>query len=312
MRPIHLLLLSSLTFACGSTSEEEARRDQKIEDEARLERERALLERDKEKNLDNQIVKFDQAIRVYIQCLLNASNSNAQENAQRFKTYLHDQGLEWLDLLLREAETSPYAFHRSVAAATLGFTQSPRALTPLINVLKDKDPAVRGMAAFGLGELANPDTPIDALVELIEDARMPEETRVNAARALFKLGESGVPPESIKPHWLQFLSGEPDKVHPGVAIPALRALGLLRDPHLLPVYRHYLPHRIPKVREAVAVAMGRAGDRSAAVDLLTLLGPAETNKNVRLQARKALQTLAGGVDRHEDVKEWRKVFGIAE
>src|SRR5204862_2104090 len=127
-----------------------------------------------------------------------------------FKTYLHDNGLEWLDLLLREVETSPYAFHRSAAAATLGFTGSPRALTPLVNALKDKETAVRGMAAFGLGELANPDTPIDSLVEVIEDARQAEESRVNAARALFKLSESGVPPETLKPHWQRFLAGAPE------------------------------------------------------------------------------------------------------
>mgnify|MGYP003503310244 CR=1 FL=1 len=62
------------------------------------------------------------------------------------------------------------------------------------------------------------------------------------------------------------------------------------------------------MRVAAAIAMGRMKSDSSIPVLLTLLGPGETNDNARLAARKALQTLAGGIDRQYDVAAWRKVL----
>ena len=49
-------------------------------------------------------------------------------------------------------------------------------------------------------------------------------------------------------------------------------------------------------------------DQTDVEALIARLGPVETNANVRLAVRKALQALAGGIDRGYDVKEWRRVF----
>ena len=48
---------------------------------------------------------------------------------------------------------------------------------------------------------------------------------------------------------------------------------------------------------AVAVALGRIRSEDSLPILFMLLGPAESNQNVKLATRKALQELAPGTDR---------------
>jgi HEAT repeat protein len=308
-----LLLCCAASLAalasCGSTSAR-GERDPTLEERFRKEEADRLREQDMEANLQNQLIKFDQVLERYTKCIQNSGNQRAEEEAERFAAYLTDNTDRWLDLLLRELETSPNTQNRFVAAGVLGFARSKRVMNPLLNALHDADPAVRGNAALSLGIRADPDTPIEPLVRLVEDVDCTEACRTNASFALYKLQEAGIKPEVLQPHWLRFLSGEPDSVEPGIAIHSLRGLGLLRDPKTLDALVPYTSHRAAKVRAAAAVALGRTNDRQAAPALIALLGPAEANPTVRLCARKALQALAGGVDRKDDVAEWKKVFGL--
>jgi HEAT repeat protein len=305
-----LPFLAAVSFAsCGSTPDP-GERDPALEERFRKEEAERLRELDMEANLQNQIIKFDQVLERYTKCIQNSGNQRAEEEAERFGAYLTHNADLWLDLLLRELETSPNAQNRFVSAGVLGFAHSKRVLNPLLNALADADPAVRANAALSLGIRGDVDTPIEPLVRLVEDVSCTEACRTNASFALYKLQEAGIKPDVLAPHWLRFLSGDPDSVEPGIAIHSLRGLGLLRDPKTMDALTPYTSHRAAKVRAAAAVALGRTNDRQAAPTLLALLGPAEGNPTVRLCARKALQTLAGGVDRKENVGEWKKVFGL--
>ena len=81
-----------------------------------------------------------------------------------------------------------------------------------------------------------------------------------------------------------------------------------RDPERTDVVVKFASQPKPKIREATAIALGRMKNQETYAVLLTLLGVAEPNQNVRLAARKGLQALAGNVDAGYDVDEWRKVF----
>ena len=69
-----------------------------------------------------------------------------------------------------------------------------------------------------------------------------------------------------------------------------------------------LNHPTPKVRFNTAIALGRMNAQEHHAQLIEMLGPGESQPNVRLAARKALQALAGGVDRGYDTELWRREF----
>ena len=132
--------------------------------------------------------------------------------------------------------------------------------------------------------------------------------KMNAAWALVQLQLVVPEPHRIVPVWLRSLQQPRGAVDPWVLVQALRGLGFARDPQHSAVVSPFINHALPRVRWAAVIALGRMGDPEAHTVLLTRLGPAESNANVRLAARKALQVLAGGVDREYDVVQWRKVF----
>jgi HEAT repeat protein len=143
---------------------------------------------------------------------------------------------------------------------------------------------------------------------MVNDFSEPEANRTNAARAIYYLQEAGADTETVRRVWSEILVGDINKVNEGLALYAIRGLGLLRDRESVDRVLPYLTHPAPLIRGATAIALGRIGDRRVAPPLMELLDPAETNENVRLFARKALQALAGGVDRGENIKEWQRLF----
>lgn len=95
---------------------------------------------------------------------------------------------------------------------------------------------------------------------------------------------------------------------PEILTPVVRAVGLFRNPDHARFVEPLTRHRTPSVRMNAAIALGRMGNQASHKVLLKLIQPAETNPNVRLAARKALQALAGNIDAGYDVEMWKSLF----
>ena len=196
---------------------------------------------------------------------------------------------------------------RGVLAA-LGFSSRPEALDPILNAIHDDDPVIVTAAAFALGILKDSRTPPQALVALIDDRSLSEQSRIGAAWSLFQVQGALHDPAPVYRIWMRLLTEPQDELPPWIAVQALRGLSRSRTPENAGLVEPYVTSPTPLVREAAALCLGYLGNRDSYVVLLTRIGPRETNPNVRLAARKALQALAGNIDRGYDVSEWRRVF----
>jgi len=200
--------------------------------------------------------------------------------------------------------------NRLTAIGALGFSADEGVLNALLNALRDPKPDVRNSAALALGELKDPRTPPRILGTMLEDMKEHRQVRRNVSRAMRMLQEVYAPKDrkQITPFWLRELERPIGEHEPGVLINTIVAVGLLRDPQFAKYVEKYVSHPTPFIRQMTAMALGRMGNESSVEPLLALLGPGETNPNVRLFARKALQALAGGTDWKYNVEQWRATF----
>ncbi len=251
---------------------------------------------------------LDWSLDKFAEFVHNSGSMRMDANVEKTEAFLRQQASDHLDMLLHEADNVTVPRNRGIAVAALGFSGSEAALDPLLNAVNADNPDVVANAVFGLAMLHDRRTPPSAFSTIIEDPERSPELRASAAWGLYELQQAIVETAPIVAIWVRLMSGPIDSMPPGVAVQALRGLGLTRDPNQLELVERYAAHPTPLVRWAAAIALGRIGDVGAVPTLLRLLGSGEPNQNVHLGARKALQALAGGVDLGYDVKEWQKVF----
>jgi HEAT repeat protein len=292
-----------------SIEEQFAAREQQAEEDAarRSAPERVLLD------LDMSLDKFAEFVH-------SSGSMRMDANIEKLDAYLRQQAKTHFEILLHEAENAAIPRNRAIAVAALGFSGEPEALDPLLNALTADDAEVVTNAVFGLAILRDARTPPSSLAAIIEDETRTPELRASAAWSLHELQQAVVDADPIVAVWRRILSGEIDAQPSGVNVQALRGLGeAMRDAgkaaepseEVQATVRNverYASHPTPMVRWAAAIALGRMGDEDCVPVLLTLIGPGESNQNVRLGARKALQALAGGTDLGYDVREWSKLF----
>jgi HEAT repeat protein len=268
---------------------------------------------EKEKQLARQdefgavLLRLDKALDKYVAAWLTADYETAEQLQGKLDTYIRQEVDKHFAELVRAADQRELPANRTIAAAALGFSGRREALDPLLNAAHDKNPEVAIAALLGLAVLRDPNTPPAALGEIMMGAA-DLQVRRNASLALLKLQERLFKPEVTLPIWQQVLAEPLDKVDPAILMHAIRGVGLLRDPACARDIERYVSHPVAKLRETTAIALGRMKNPASHTSLLALLGPTESNPNVRLAARKALQALAGNVDRGYDVEEWRKAF----
>jgi|SRR5208283_415237 len=89
-----------------------------------------------------------------------------------------------VDKLIEELKHGKDEIVRSSAAGTLGYLKAEKAITPLIQALKDTHVYVRHGAAWALGEIKS-EKAVGALKQALNDAD--EVTRAKAAEALAKI-----------------------------------------------------------------------------------------------------------------------------
>ena len=261
-----------------------------------------------QENFDKVLLDLDKAMDSYATAMLNSDFQRAERRATGIYEFIGKAVAKHFDSLVHAADDTTKPLYRARAVGALGFSERPEALDPLLNAVRDSDPVVATNAAFALGILKDPRTPPSVLADRVEDASLSNRERLGSANSLFQLQGALHDPSGIYPVWQRVLGEPAGEVDPFLLVVALRGLSRSRDAQHAKLAEGFIAHPTPMVREMSAICLGYLGDRDSHVVLLTRLEPQENNPNVRLAARKALQALAGNIDRGYDVGQWRKVF----
>jgi hypothetical protein len=277
------------------------------------------------------LVRLDQAIDSYVQALANRGEIRADEQAQRLEKLLRDLVLDRgaqnyykvqqgdvelkgnlpgdnFQRLVALAADGSRPEQQAIALTALGFSGRMDVMPKILQGAMLSDPFVVDHAVLGLAVLQSPDTKPGVLAAVVENDTHPEDGRVQAAWALYRIQEVLVDQSPIVELWTRYLTTERQRMPAGVLVSALRGLGLARDPAHADLVATFLKHPVPRVRMVAALALGRMNAQDHWQELLELLGNRETVQNVRLHARLALAALAGDRDYGYDVTAWKKVF----
>lgn len=317
------LLSIVLAAACSGGPELRPEADPALEAHGR----EMQKEDEKRRDFNAVLVRLDQAMDSYVQALANRGEARADAHAERLEKLIGetvlDQSRTGVDGTARGADEPPgenfrrlvalakdgtIPDHQAIALAALGFSGKSEVMPTIVQGAMLSDPFRADRAVLGLAVLRAPDTPPGVLAAIVERDSHPEDGRVQAAWALYRLQEVLVDQSPIVAIWQRFLTNERDRLPVGVLVTAVRGLGLTHDARHADLVAQFTKHPTPRLRMAAAIALGRMNAQSHWEDLLALLGPQETVQNVRLAARTALGDLAGNQDYGYDVTAWRKVF----
>ncbi len=311
-----LLTLVLLPAACATMEtapQEKGVRDPAYEKERQAKWDRRRQKRLKPEKIGKLLLDMNALLNDYFQARKAPGNARVESHIVGVRKALQEIVTINFSRFMIAAQDPEYRQNRSVALAALGFAerreQRDRALLALLNALEAKSQAMVSNACLGLGELKDARTPPTMLADMLLDPKRDQTARLNACWALTQLQESYAPKEKAQllSVWLQILR-KPDRVDAEILTPAVRALGLFRNPDHARFLEPFVKHQTPAVRRNAAIAMGRMGNQESHKVLLKMIVPAETNANVRLAARKALQALAGNMDGGYDVEVWKSLF----
>lgn len=321
--PIALIALGALG-ACASSAPRPTAPgiyDPSLEDAAHA-KDRAARE---QADFQRALVQIDQALDSYVQALSSDTRTQRQqlERLDKLLRQLVDpqrwslagssgRSSERVDphrvrKLIALAGDSSDRRGRGIALAALAFADGHDVMPVIVQGAQLEDEFLVHRAVLGLALLKDPRTPPLVVARVLENATFHEQGRIQAAWALYELQQNTLRGNEIPPVWMRVLA-DPDETHPMILATAVRGLGATRDPQYADAVAPFLEYPVAKVRENAAVALGRMNAQEHYEGLIRLLEPGETNQNVRLVARKALQQLAGQVDRGYDVKLWRREF----
>jgi hypothetical protein len=316
--PFLMLLLA----ACAATDAELAR-EPAPDEERRQEELRAADQR--RRDFQALLVRLDQTIDSYVQALSNQGEPRADRQIDRLERTIRemvlDQGVvaagnqappatpgENFQRLQAAAADSGNRNQQAIALCALGFAGQMQLMPLILQGAQLEDPFRVDRAVLGLAVLRSPATPPGVLAAIAEREQHPEDGRVQAAWALYRIQQVVEDQEAVCTIWRRWLTERRDTMPVAVLLTAVRGLGYARSGADAALVAPYLKHPTARLRMAASVALARMNAQQYADDLIALLGPQETTQNVRLHARKALADLAGGKDYGYDVSAWRKVF----
>ncbi|MFN3244331.1 MAG: HEAT repeat domain-containing protein [Planctomycetota bacterium] len=326
IRPFASLPLLVLLFAsCSSTPTLRTESDPEL---VKTEQQRNADDKSR-RRLEQVLIKLDQAMESYAMALANQGDPRADKQAKQIEEYVQKLVLgskairygddpndyevgDNLRQLRALAADSSEPRQQGIALAALGFSGRHDVTNLIENGTMSDDPEIVDKAVFGLAILRSPTTMPGPLAAVVENDRHPEDGRVQAAWALYRVQTASTTPDEIVRYWRRFLTTELERMPPGVLVTAVRGLGLTGDDKHADLVAPLLRHPVPRLRMASALALGRMNAQDRWQDLLKLLEPSESVQNVRLHARKALAALAGNKDYGYDLDAWRKVFDRGE
>jgi HEAT repeat protein len=299
-----LLLLAACSGAPDAKDQTKGEFDPSVEKD--FQQVEANAKRDRE--LPRILLQIDKALSGYAAALDQKGASTADRRAESLDRLLARLVRENQSELLATATDSSVVANQGIALSALGFAEGKEVMPVLLGGAQSTDPFLVDRAIFGLAILMDPATPVGVIIKVVDDPKHRLEGRASAAWALYRLQAVTFEKEKLVAFWKQLAARPRTEVEPSILLQAIRGLGLTREPTDAALVANHLDHPTPKVREACAVALGRMNAQDQVSKLIDMLTPVETNPNVRLAARKALQALSGGADRGYEVDEWRKIF----
>ncbi|HEX6882901.1 MAG TPA: HEAT repeat domain-containing protein [Planctomycetota bacterium] len=247
------------------------------------------------------LTRFDASLQQWSELKLVAGNLREQSTLQALEQSMRDRAQERRDELVATLETGA-PLNRRIAAAALGFTKDQTVLGPLLAALDEPDPELVQKALLGIGVLALPETPPEALRRPLLDA--PNEwTRNNAAFALLAVVSAG----ASSPELARICRSGLIDPAPGVRAQCASALGVLADAEAVPALSGLLQDEANLVALAASVSLARIGQEhpeqkgTAARALAAALEPARAER--RAQILGALRWLAR-TDYGENARPW--------
>jgi len=315
-------LLPFLFVACAATGDDPTL--EPAPDEAQRQTELRAAEQ-KRTDFQSVLLRLDQAIDSYVQAVSNQGEPRADKQEERLERSIRDMVLdrgarnvrrganqtdrgENYHRLQAAASDSSNPNQQAIALCALGFSGDMQMMPLILQGAQLDDPFRVDRAVLGLAILQSPSTPPGVLAAVAERTAHPDDGRVQAAWALYRIQQVSEDQAPIIAIWRRFLGERRDSMPIGALVTAVRGLGYGRDAAEAPLVVPFLKHPTPRLRMAAAVAIARMNAQAYASNLIELLGPQETTQNVRLHARKALADLAGGKDYGYEVSAWRKVF----
>ena len=307
-------LLILVLPACGSAPDADPATKDQIEQQMAEQYNRQFVAGRSEKadreRMEKLSASLDMIMEEYAKSLLAPMTARTLNARARLEVSLRDIVTRNEDKVLAAARNDDAPAYQRPAAAALAFAETKKveALSAMIHCVQSADEKVRVSAVFGLALLKDPKTPPVLLFRIVNDEKEDVRLRASAAWALHEVQTQSFDTSEILALWQEMLKAPQPTYDPMILLSAVRGMGASRMAEHAPLVQPFLAHPVPKIREAAANALGRMKNQETWRDLLTLLEPGEQNPNVRLAARKALQALAGGVDRGYDLSEWRQVF----
>lgn len=199
------------------------------------------------------LLELSNAISQWVEQTWSASTTADARKQDLLGTWISERAHRRQADLLRELETGPVQ-NRIIAAAALGFTRSPEALSPLLAALHDQNDKVRSNALLGLTILQSPDTPPGAICEILS-RETDSKLRWSAVYCLRSLAEVGVTDSCMRRSGRLALSD----TEPMVRSQAALVLGILDDVDSIPQIAALLYDSFPLVSASASRAIARLG-----------------------------------------------------
>jgi HEAT repeat protein len=176
------LLLAIASAACSSA-------DKKDPNEIEVEDLDPITIQEEEVPIGKFLADMDLAMRAWTNLTHTASTEEERRQARNLETVLRHRAETRIDDLIEQLEVGPRT-NRVRAASGLGFSGSPKALSPLLAALSDPAPDVVHNALLGLALLELPETPLEEICALMTSSQ-DAHTRSNAAYAMRSIIEAG-------------------------------------------------------------------------------------------------------------------------
>ncbi len=248
------------------------------------------------------LANLDKSMRAWTNLTLTAQTQADRKKARMLQESLmsrvHARQQELVDVL----ESGPPR-NRAIAAGALGFSASKDVLGPLVVALTDKESEVVQNAALSLALLQNPETPMLALLEVLQGSNNGN-ARANAAYAVRSILEAGATADEnvIKAARHALVDEEPFAQAQSALI-----LAIANDGESIPDLAELLQGESPLVVGAATqalLALGRGDPKLLGPTARALVtGMSTAPKEQRPKIQRALVLLSGH-NYEENLEKW--------